>query len=157
MDCSPSGSSVHEIFQARILEWVAISLSRGFSQPRDQTQVSCTAGRFFTDWATRAAHISIYICPNPQNINHRENPNVSGLWTLGGDVSVGSLILTCTTVVQEVNSWGKLCEGRRYTRTFCLLNFAMNLKLLLKKKKEDKLHSLDVSRNYGQSSRGGAQ
>ena len=55
MDCSPPGSSVHEIFQARILEWVAISFSRGSSQPRDWTQVSCTAGRFFTDRATREA------------------------------------------------------------------------------------------------------
>ena len=53
MDCSPPGSSVHEIFQARIQEWVAISFSRGSSQPRDRTWVSCTAGRFFTDWATR--------------------------------------------------------------------------------------------------------
>ena len=52
MDCSLPGSSVHEIFQARILEWVAISFSRGSSQPRDWTQVSCTADRFFTDWAT---------------------------------------------------------------------------------------------------------
>ena len=49
MDCNPPGSSVHEIFQARILEWVAISFSRGSSQPRDQTRVSCTAGRFFTN------------------------------------------------------------------------------------------------------------
>ena len=53
MDCSPPGSSVHEILQARVLEWVAISYSRGSSQPRDQTQVSCIAGRFFTIWATR--------------------------------------------------------------------------------------------------------
>ena len=53
MDCHPPGSSVHEIFQARILEWVAISFSRGSSQPRDRTWVSCTAGKFFTDWATR--------------------------------------------------------------------------------------------------------
>ena len=37
MDCSPSGSSVHGIFQARILEWIAISYSRGSFQPRDQT------------------------------------------------------------------------------------------------------------------------
>ena len=44
MDCSPPGSSVHEIFQARILEWVAVSFSRGSSQPKDQTWVSCTAG-----------------------------------------------------------------------------------------------------------------
>ena len=49
MDCSPPGSSVHESLQARILEWVAISSSReGSSQPRDQTQVSCMVGRFFT-------------------------------------------------------------------------------------------------------------
>ena len=55
MDCSPPGSSVHEFFQARILEWVAISFSRGSSQTRDRTWVSCTAGRFFTHWATREA------------------------------------------------------------------------------------------------------
>ena len=59
MDCSPPGSSVHEIFQTRILEWVAIFFSRGSSQPRDQTQVFCTAGRFFTNWATREALGSI--------------------------------------------------------------------------------------------------
>ena len=53
MDCSPPGSSVHGIFQARILEWVAISFSRGSSQPRDRTQVSCIAGGFFTIWANR--------------------------------------------------------------------------------------------------------
>ena len=53
MDCSSPGSSVHEILQARILEWVAISFSRGSSRPRDQIQVSCIAGRYFTIWATR--------------------------------------------------------------------------------------------------------
>ena len=55
MDCSLPGFSVHGIFQARILEWVAISFSRGSSWPRDQTQVSCIAGRRFTLWATREA------------------------------------------------------------------------------------------------------
>ena len=45
MDCSPPGSSVRGILQARILEWVAISFSRGSSQPRDQHQVTCFAGR----------------------------------------------------------------------------------------------------------------
>ena len=44
MDCSPPGSPVHGILQARILEWVAIPFSRGSSPPRDRTQVSCTAG-----------------------------------------------------------------------------------------------------------------
>ena len=55
MDCSPPGSFVHEIFQARILEWVAISFSRGSSWPRNRAQVSCIAGRFFPNWATREA------------------------------------------------------------------------------------------------------
>ena len=48
MDCSRLGSSVPEISQARILEWVVISFFRGSSRPRDQTQISCIAGRFFT-------------------------------------------------------------------------------------------------------------
>ena len=47
MDCSLPGSSVHGVFQARILEWVAISFSRRPSQPRDWTQVSCIVGRRF--------------------------------------------------------------------------------------------------------------
>ena len=49
---SPPGSSVHGISQARILEWVAISFSRGSFWPRDQTQVFCIADRFSTVWAT---------------------------------------------------------------------------------------------------------
>jgi len=56
MDYSLPGSSVHGIFQTRVLEWVAISFSRGSSQPRDGTRVSRTAGRCFTIWATREAH-----------------------------------------------------------------------------------------------------
>ena len=48
MHCSPPGSSVHGILQARILEWVAIPFSRGSSRPRDQTRVCCIAGRLFT-------------------------------------------------------------------------------------------------------------
>ena len=53
MVCSPPGSSIHGILQARILERVAMSFSRGSSWPRDGTQVSCIAGRFFTVWVTR--------------------------------------------------------------------------------------------------------
>ena len=55
VDCSLPVSSVHGISQARILEWVAMPSSRGSSQPRDWTQVSCIAGRFFTLWARREA------------------------------------------------------------------------------------------------------
>ena len=54
-DCSPTGTSVHGIFQARILEWVAMPSSRGSSQPRDQTRISLIAGRFFTIWARKEA------------------------------------------------------------------------------------------------------
>ena len=47
MNCSLPGSSAHGILQARMLEWVAISFSRGSSWPRSRTRVSCIAGRFF--------------------------------------------------------------------------------------------------------------
>ena len=52
VDCSPPGSSVFGILQARIPEWVAIPFSRGCSQPRNRTQVSRISGRLFTIWAT---------------------------------------------------------------------------------------------------------
>ena len=54
------GSSVHGILQARILEWVAIPLSRRSSWLRDQTPRLLSASRFFTDWATREAYIIKY-------------------------------------------------------------------------------------------------
>ena len=57
VDCSLPGSSLHEILQARILEWVAISFSRGSSQPRDRTWVSRIAGRHFNRGATREAQL----------------------------------------------------------------------------------------------------
>ena len=53
--CDPMDYTVNEILQARILEGVAFSFSRVSSQPRDQTQVSCIAGRFFISWATGEA------------------------------------------------------------------------------------------------------
>ena len=58
IDCSPPGSSFHGILQSRILEWVAISLSRESSPPKDQTQVSCIAGRRFNLWATYLAGLT---------------------------------------------------------------------------------------------------
>ena len=57
MDYSLTESSVHGIFQARILEWVAISFSRKSSQPSDGIQVSCIVGRRFTLWAICKAEI----------------------------------------------------------------------------------------------------
>jgi len=58
MVCSLLGSSVHGISQARILEWIATSSSRGSSQPRDQSHVSCLAGRF----------LPLFICQNPARV-----------------------------------------------------------------------------------------
>ena len=70
MDCNLPGSSVQGILQARRLDWVAISFSRGSSQPRDQTQVSFITGKFFTIWATgkpntqlKSSFSSTQLCP----------------------------------------------------------------------------------------------
>ena len=63
MDCSLSGSSVHGIFQARVLEWIAFSFSRGLSRPRNRTRVSRIAGRHFTVGAIREAkNHRVYLC-----------------------------------------------------------------------------------------------
>ena len=70
MDCSPPDSSVHGILQARILEWVAIPFSRGSSRPRDWTQISCSAGVFFTVWVTRAL------------LKERQNLSIWQMWKL---------------------------------------------------------------------------
>jgi len=56
MDFSLPDFSIHGILQTRILDWIAISFSRGSSTPRDRTQVSCIAGRHFIDWATYTKH-----------------------------------------------------------------------------------------------------
>ena len=76
VDCSLPGSSLHGILQARILEWVAISFSRGSSQLRDQTLVSHIAGRCFNLWATRDCQmLKILQARLQQYVNH-ELPDV---------------------------------------------------------------------------------
>ena len=69
MDCSLSGSSFHGIFQARVLEWIAISFSRGSSQPRNWTRVFRIAGRHFTVWATCVANHHKYKQLETRQIN----------------------------------------------------------------------------------------
>ena len=59
VDCSLPSSSVHGIFQAKVLEWVAISFSRGSSPSRDQTRVSCIVDRRFNVWATREVPVGV--------------------------------------------------------------------------------------------------
>ena len=94
MDCSLPGSSVHRI-EARILEWVAIPFSRGSSWPRDRSQVSCIAGRFFTIWTIREAHISLHICTNSENILYQDqtlrSTIGSGYWWY---LNLGSSLVT---------------------------------------------------------------
>ena len=72
VDRSLPGSSVHGIVQSRILEWVAISFSRGSSRPRDQTWVSRIVDRRFTVWATREVQLLVQVvklrlCSVPQS------------------------------------------------------------------------------------------
>ena len=92
MDCNLPHSSVCGILKARIFEWVAISFFRGSSWPRDQTQVCCIAGGFFTIWATREA-------TDNNNNNSKNNTIIIG--------------------VQGWHIWErKFCEGIR-TPVFC--------------------------------------
>ena len=93
MDCSPPDSSVHGILQARTLEWVAISFSRGSSQPRDQTQVSRIAGGFFRHFRQK---------------EHREHGGRAVIWS---EWTTGSSASLVSRVSQE--AWGWVVEIRR--------------------------------------------
>ena len=79
MDCSLPGSSVHGISLARILEWVAISSSRGSSWPKDRTRVSCISRRILYHWPTREAQKyviwnQISNCQHP--LDHRKSKRI---------------------------------------------------------------------------------
>ena len=90
MDCSPPGSSVHGIFHARILQWVAISPSRGSSQPRDRTRVSHISwiGRWILDhWAT----CRISRTTGGMSLTHLDpEPSWTDLWSLEADFCFGA-------------------------------------------------------------------
>ena len=90
MDSRPPGSSVHGIFQARILEWAAISFSRRSSQPKDRTCVSWIGRRILYHWATREAPIyrvymsipiSQFISPSPPTPFSHEKVNLVPWWS----------------------------------------------------------------------------
>ena len=80
VDCSLRGSSVCGILQARILEWVAISFSKGSSRPRDRSRVSYIAGRRFTLWATKGQSNQSY-CFSSSHVWMWEMDHKEG-WTL---------------------------------------------------------------------------
>ena len=82
VDCSLPVSSVYGILQARILEWVAIPFSRGSSQPRDWTKVSCIEGKFFTIQPTSSVQFSRSVMFNslqPHGLQHTRPPCQSPL------------------------------------------------------------------------------
>ena len=80
MDCSLPVFSIQRILQARMLEWVAVPFSRGSSQPRDRTWVSCIAGRFFTIWASRVDPFLLWrekqtVMQQPTGSQEKSGPN----------------------------------------------------------------------------------
>ena len=105
MDCWLPGFPIHGIFRARILEWVAISFSRGSSQPRDRTRVSHIVGRRFTVWATREAE------EKGIRVKTREVDGVWGsfvltdfTWSSPPFISTGPLVLNATMYISLVYS-----------------------------------------------------
>ena len=76
MDCCPPGSSVHGISQARILEWAAISYSRGSSRPRDRTQVSRIAGRFLY----HLSHLGSPVWTKDNHLKWKRRNEYEGNW-----------------------------------------------------------------------------
>ena len=107
MDCSPPCSSVHRISQARILEWVAISFSRGFSRPKDWTRVSGIAGRRFTVWATRESqeYWSGLLFPPPGNL---PDPGIKPRSAVS-PASPGGLLTTSATSTLQFSSVAQAC------------------------------------------------
>ena len=133
VDDRPSGPSVRGTFQARTLEWFAISFSRGSSQPRNWTWVSCAAGRFFTDRATREgslmilkpyANSSCRKLPTPGKLVARAFPRCSSKWP-GNDPSGAWCSRSDWSDAKGLSSKGKLvpgwtvCSERRASPNLC--------------------------------------
>ena len=110
MDYSLPGSSVHGIFQAIVLEWIAMSFSRGSSQPRDQTRVSHIVDRHFTVWATREVI----------KVGSQETPGVTGKFGLGIRNEAGQkLIVFCQeNALVIANTLFQQHKRRLYTWTW---------------------------------------
>ena len=119
MDCSPPGSSVHGILQARVLEWVAIPFSKGSSQPSNQTQVSCIAGGFFTFCSREAlggvplfpylavinTHCARHLASEQQGLASAARNSIS--WSKGSSIlSKGVQTLNPDSPVRETSSRG---------------------------------------------------
>ena len=120
MDWSLPGSSVHGIFQARVLEWVAISFSRGSSQPKDRTRVSCIAGRHYPlrhqgkpcKWYGSSQWCRKTSWSRPQPPDFPGDPVVKNLHShCRGIPGQGSKDATCTCVCVSRLSHVRLCAS----------------------------------------------
>ena len=112
MDCSLPGFSAHRISQARLLEWVAISFSRGSSQPRDQPCDTALAGRFFTAEPlgkpkVKALFVSLHDCTAASTDTHTPCPSFSA-WKLVPNVS--KKVLVQELCPQQAPAAPKLCS-----------------------------------------------
>ena len=104
MDCSLPGSSLHGILQARVLEWVAISFSRGSSWPRDWTLVSCIPGRHFNLWATREVPFSEKVVCN-SDLTRKQVSNISQPLRTNAGVRGGRDVYVIWEIQLSVVSW----------------------------------------------------
>ena len=124
MDCSPPGSSVYGILQARILEWVAFPFSRGSSQPRDRAWVSGIAGGFFIIWATGKLQcytwwltVSFNLPDSPvRNTELTSFPNAKLVSQKGKCITQGSMVKEWRSEYQDV--WS-LPESALPSTTLC--------------------------------------
>ena len=112
LDCSLPGSSVHGIFQARVLEWFAISFSRGSFWLRDQTQVSCIAGRCFILWATREAQVkpNSVILNGSQSSSLKSKNLVLSLVLIYLHLMLSAQKFPCLWSLLNAGLWIKLCR-----------------------------------------------
>ena len=137
--CNPIDYTAHGLLQARILEWIAFSFSRGSSPPRDRNQVSSIAGTFFTGWATReawffmyaaaAAAKSLQLCPTLCDLTRREPTRLMHPWdSPSKNTRVGChFFLQCMKVKSE-KEFTKSCptlhpHGQQPTRFLCPWDF----------------------------------
>ena len=114
VDCSLPGSSVHAIFQARVLEWGAISFSRASSWPRDQTQVSRIAGRGFTLWAIREAQ--------PEKDTCNSSLHQLRLSSHSSKHSSGTTITQIPSITKGCPFWSLAPFGIINYQIYCFLN-----------------------------------
>ena len=106
MHCSPPDSSVRGIFQARILEWVAVSFSRGSSRSFptwDQTWVSCIGRRILYHWTTRKAHWELLaVCIQKDSVSedeHSTQTSVFKIWQSSQPSSSGIITVNSVSII----------------------------------------------------------